>query len=206
MGSFVNQFSEIGKLNAVMLHRPEDEVDQVTPDLFAEMLIDDTLYLPAAQRDHDAFAKTLRDSGAKVYYLGDLFCEVIENDALRRAYIEDFMQKSMIKGDSLREAVRNYLSPMKPRELFHAVLKGVRAKDLEGISPRPINVAMRDAYPFLVDPMPNTYFTRDTSICIGNGMVVSSMSMRSRDRETLFTRYIHDHHPLFSDSDRKSVV
>ena len=51
MEGFVNQFSEIGKLNAVLLHRPGIEIDQVTPDFFEEMLIDDTPYLPAAQRD-----------------------------------------------------------------------------------------------------------------------------------------------------------
>ena len=58
MDRFVNQFSEIGKLNAVMLHRPGDELNQVTPDFFDDMLIDDTLYLPAAQRDHDRFAES----------------------------------------------------------------------------------------------------------------------------------------------------
>ena len=91
MDRFVNQFSEIGKLNAVMLHRPGDELNQVTPDFFDDMLIDDTLYLPAAQRDHDRFAEILRENGAAVYYLKDLFCEVIANDKLRLQYIEDFL-------------------------------------------------------------------------------------------------------------------
>ena len=85
MDRFVNQFSEIGKLNAVMLHRPGDELNQVTPDFFDDMLIDDTLYLPAAQRDHDRFAEILRENGAAVYYLKDLFCEVIANDKLKKS-------------------------------------------------------------------------------------------------------------------------
>lgn len=109
MDRFVNQFSEIGKLNAVMLHRPGDELNQVTPDFFDDMLIDDTLYLPAAQRDHDRFAEILRENGAAVYYLKDLFCEVIANDKLRLQYIEDFLTQSPIPGDAVRDAIRAYL-------------------------------------------------------------------------------------------------
>lgn len=200
MEGFVNQFSEIGRLKAVMLHRPDVEIDQVTPDFFEEMLIDDTLYLPAAQRDHDAFAKTIKDSGANVYYLADLFCEVIADDALRRQYIADYIRESDIKGDDVRQAVGEYLAPLAPRELFRAVSRGVRPMDIAFAAPKSVTLGVRDAYPFLIDPMPNIYFTRDTSICIGRGMVISSMSMKSRRRETLFTRYIHDHHPLFKDS------
>ncbi len=197
MERFVNQFSEIGKLNAVMLHRPDEEINQVTPDFFADMLIDDTLYLPAAQRDHDRFAEILRQNGATVYYLGDLFCEAIAKDEIRAAYLEDFLNASFIKGDHLRDAIRAYLSPMGPKELFQAVSRGIRPRDLEGLMPNLVPLKVTNPYPFVLDPMPNIYFTRDTSICIGNGMVISSMSMPSRDRETLFTRYIHDHHPLF---------
>lgn len=199
MEKFVHQYSEIGKLNTVMLHRPGIEIDQVTPDFFAEMLIDDTPYLPAAQRDHDAFTKVLRDNGAQVLFLNDLFCDVIAQDALRLRYIDEFLRESSVNGEELREAVRAYLMPMTPRELFRAVSKGIRPADLEGIAPRSVALSVRDPYPFVLDPMPNIYFTRDTSACIGGGMLVSSMSKRSRRRETLFTRYIHDFHPLFKD-------
>lgn len=75
------------------------------------MLIDDTLYLPAAQRDHDRFAEILRENGAAVYYLKDLFCEVIANDKLRLQYIEDFLTQSPIPGDAVRDAIRAYLCP-----------------------------------------------------------------------------------------------
>lgn len=200
MESFISQYSEIGVLNAVMLHRPDIEIDQVTPDFFDEMLIDDTPYLPAAQKDHDVFAKILRDHGARVLYLRDLFCEVIEDDALRLAYIDDFIRESEIGAPGVREAVRAYLTPLAPQALFSAVARGVRPGDLIGAVPQSVTLGVRDPYPFVLDPMPNIYFTRDTSICIGRGMVVSSMSKRSRRRETLFTRYIHDFHPLFKDS------
>lgn len=200
MGSFVSQYSEIGKLNAVMLHRPGIEIDQVTPDFFAEMLIDDTPYLPAAQKDHDKFAGILRDNGAQVLYLEELFCEVISDDALRCRYIDDFVCESGIDGEEMREAVKAYLSPLPPQALFAAVARGIRPADLERTAPHSVTLAVRDAYPFVLDPMPNIYFTRDTSACVGRGMVVCSMSKRSRRRETLFTRYIHDFHACFKDS------
>lgn len=200
MTSIVNQFSEIGRLNAVMLHRPGEELNQVTPDHFADMLIDDILYLPAAQNDHDVFAETIAKNGAKVYYLEDLFSESIADDSLKAAFIEEFIRSSRIKGDSLAEAVRSFLSPMSPRELFRAAARGIRATELGGVRPKPLSLGLRDANPFVAEPMPNIYFTRDTSMCIGRGMVISSMSMRSRERETIFTRYIHDHHPLFKAS------
>ena len=192
MDRFVNQFSEIGKLNAVMLHRPGDELNQVTPDFFDDMLIDDTLYLPAAQRDHDRFAEILRENGAAVYYLKDLFCEVIANDKLRLQYIEDFLTQSPIPGDAVRDAIRAYLLPKTPSDLFDAVARGIRPRDLAAIPGNRIALDVTNVYPFILDPMPNIYFTRDTSMCIGGGMVISSMSMPSRSRETLFTRYIHD--------------
>lgn len=116
MGVFVNQFSEIGKLNAVMLHRPGEEINQVTPEFFNEMLIDDTLYLPAAQRDHDRFAEILRENGAAVYYLKDLFCEAIADEAVKKRYIDDFILLSDIKGNELKEAIRAYLIPKSPYE------------------------------------------------------------------------------------------
>lgn len=198
MDRFVNQFSEIGKLNAVMLHRPGEELNQVTPDFFDDMLIDDTLYLPAAQRDHDSFARILEENGAKVYYLKELFCEVIANPTIRRQYIEDFIRCSAIPGEAVKHAIRAYLSAKTPEELFNAVARGIRPSDIRHIAGNRIATQVSNVYPFILDPMPNIYFTRDTSICIGNGMVISSMSMSSRSRETLFTRYIHDHHPLFT--------
>lgn len=201
MKNFVKQYSEIGKLNAVMLHRPGDELNQVAPDFFGEMLIDDTLYLPAAQRDHDVFAEILRENGTEVLYLKDLFCDVIKDDALRCRYIDDFIAASRINGVNMAETIREYLSSKTPTELFDTVAKGIRPEDIEHLNPSLISLKVTNTYPFILPPMPNIYFTRDTSISIGEGMVISNMSMASRCRETLFNKYIHDYHPLFTEQD-----
>lgn len=201
MDRLVEQFSEIGRLQTVLLHRPDIEVAQIMPDFFDEMLLDDMPHVPLAQADHDTFAETMRKNGVTVLYLSELFCEAIADEAVRHAYIEDYVAASHIKGETVKEAVKEYLWPLGPEALFRAVSRGIVRQDLAFFKPVPIPLQVSDPYPFVVDPMPNMYFTRDVAISIGNGLLISTMSMHSRERETLFIRYIHDHHPLFRAAD-----
>ncbi len=197
MDRLVEQFSEIGRLQTVLVHRPDVEVAQIMPDFFDEMLLDDMPHVPLAQADHDVFAETMRKNGAAVLYLSDLFCESVAEESVRHAYVEDYITASRVKGETVKQAVREYLCPLAPEALFRAVSRGILRRDLAFFKPTPIPLAVGDPYPFVVDPMPNMYFTRDVAISIGTGMLISTMSMHSRERETLFIRYIHDHHPLF---------
>lgn len=201
MDRLVEQFSEIGQLQTVLLHRPDIEVAQIMPDFFDEMLLDDMPHVPLAQADHDTFAETMRKNGVTVLYLSELFCDAIADEAVRHAYIEDYIAASHIKGETVKEAVKEYLWPLGPEALFRAVSRGIVRQDLAFFKPVPIPLQVSDPYPFVVDPMPNMYFTRDVAISIGSGLLISTMSMHSRERETLFIRYIHDHHPLFRAAD-----
>ena len=201
MDRLVEQYSEIGPLQTVLVHRPDVEITQIMPDFFDEMLLDDMPHVPLAQADHDVFAETMRKNGANVLYLSDLFCESIAEKSVRYAYIEDYIAASGIKGETVKQAVREYLQPLEPLALFRAVSRGIVRRDLAFFKPTPIPLLMKDPYPFVVDPMPNMYFTRDVAISIGTGLLISTMSMHSRERETLFIRYIHDHHPLFKAQD-----
>lgn len=201
MNNFVNQFNEIGSLKTVMLHRPDVEVEQIIPEYLEQMLAEDTPYVPAAQKEHDVFAKILSDNGVCVLYLKDLFCESVKDKSVREKYIDDYVSVAGVKGESLRAAVKEYLADKSPAELFYEVCKGVKRSDLMGIKPLPIPLQIEEAYPFVTDPIPNVYFTRDVGICVGNGMIISHMSMPSRVREALFVRYIHDFHPDFAKVD-----
>ncbi|MBQ7114351.1 MAG: arginine deiminase [Clostridia bacterium] len=198
MAHTVEQYSEIGTLQTVLLHRPGEELSMIMPDFFDTMLLDDMPHPPHAVRDHDIFADTIRKSGAEVLYLADLFAEAVEKESVRLAYIEDYIAASHIMGETVKDAVRAYLSPLTPKALFHAVSRGILRRDLAFFDPLPIPLRVKDPYPFVVDPMPNMYFTRDVCISIGSGLLISTMRMQSRERETLFIRYIHDHHPLFA--------
>ena len=114
MDRLVEQFSEIGQLQTVLLHRPDIEVAQIMPDFFDEMLLDDMPHVPLAQADHDTFAETMRKNGVTVLYLSELFCDAIADEAVRHAYIEDYIAASHIKGETVKEAVKEYLWPLGP--------------------------------------------------------------------------------------------
>ena len=129
MNRLVEQFSEIGPLETVLVHRPDVEVAQILPDFFDEMLLDDMPHVPLAQADHDVFVETMRKNGANVLYLSDLFCEAVSDEVVRHAYVEDYIATSHIKGETVKEAVREYLWPMDPATLFRTVSRGILRRD-----------------------------------------------------------------------------
>ena len=89
--------SEIGKLKKVLLHRPGNELLNLTPDTLERLLFDDIPYLPDAKKEHDAFAKTLRDNGVKVVYLEDLMTEVLDTSKeIREKFIHQFIEEAGI--------------------------------------------------------------------------------------------------------------
>lgn len=192
MNSFINLHSEIGKLNTVMLHRPGIEVEMLIPDYLEHMLFEDTPYVPEARKEHDVFAGILKDHGVNVLYLEDLFTEAVKDRDVRNRFIEDYLVIANVQAESLKDVLREYLSPLSEKELFYEICKGVRRKDISVKGDKkPLPVMVEEEYPFYTDPVPSLYFTRDISICIGNGMIVSSMSMPFRKREALMMRYIH---------------
>lgn len=198
MSRFINLHSEIGKLNTVMLHRPGVEVEMLVPDYLEHMLFEDTPYVPEARREHDVFAGVLRDSGVNVVYLEDLFTQAVEDVSVRKQFIEDYLVIANVQAESLKDVLRDYLTPLSAKQLFYEICKGVRRCDIDiKGEKKPLPVMVEEEYPFYTDPVPSLYFTRDISICIGNGMIASSMSMPFRKREALMMRYIHKYHPSF---------
>ncbi|NLB61363.1 MAG: arginine deiminase [Clostridiales bacterium] len=199
--SYIKLQSEIGKLNRVMLHSPGIEVEQLVPDYLEHMLFEDTPYIPVAKLEHKAFADVLESVGAEVVYLEDLFLEAIKSEQAKKEYIEDYIKVANINSQSLQEVIREYLSYKSDKELFYEVCKGIRRSDInvQNIDAKPLSLLVKDDYPFFTDPVPSLYFTRDISICIGNGMIISAMSMPFRKREQLFMRYIQKYHKDFQD-------
>ncbi len=193
---YINVKSEIGPLKRVMLHRPGVELANLMPDFLERMLAEDTPDVEMAGREHDVFAGILRDAGVDVVYIEKEFAKVVEDDPVRRAFIDDFVEIG-VKGDSLQPAVREYLLSVPSEGLFDAVAKGITRADLKDIEPKPIQAVIEDDYPFVTDPLPNIYFTRDISFSIGTGLAISAMSMPARMRETLFIRYLHKYAEKF---------
>lgn len=195
--------SEIGRLRKVMLHRPGRELENLMPEYLERLLFDDIPYLKVAQEEHDAFAQCLRDNGAEVVYLGDLVAETIAEPEVRKELIEQFLDEADLDKHRIREILRDYFSDMEDGELVDTMMAGVRKSDIRGFETGKLSdyLSFRsDDYPFLIDPMPNLYFTRDPFATIGTGVSLHRMHTVTRNRETLFGKFIFKYHPQYKDA------
>ena len=115
-----------------MLHRPGDELLNLTPDTLAELLFDDIPYLPDAQKEHDLFAQALRDNGVEVVYLEDLMTDVIkQNKNIKLKFIRQFMEEAGINTIKYQNLVFDYLNKIKdPKELVLKTMAGIQVGDI----------------------------------------------------------------------------
>ena len=200
----IHNTSEIGRLKKVLLHRPGGELENLMPEYLERLLFDDIPYLKEAQREHDAFADCLRQQGVEVVYLRDLVAESITDADVRADLIRQFLEESGVKDDRLRESLEDFLSALPDKEMVSAMMAGVRKSQLRANSARLGDYlsAAGDDYPFAVDPLPNLYFTRDPFATIGTGVSIHKMHTATRNRETLFGKFIFEHHPDYRNAPR----
>ena len=198
----IHNTSEIGRLRRVMLHRPGGELENLMPEYLERLLFDDIPYLQEAQREHDAFADCLRGQGVEVVYLADLVAESITDSEVRRDLLRQFLDEADIRSPRLRESLEDYLGALPDREMIAAMMAGVRKSQLrrEGVRLGDYLSAAEDDYPFAVDPLPNLYFTRDPFATIGTGVSLHRMHTVTRNRETLFGKFIFKYHPLYKNA------
>lgn len=198
----LNVYSEIGKLKTVLLHRPGKEIENLTPDLMDRLLFDDIPYLEVARQEHDAFAKILSDNGVEVLYLEDLAAEAIEDASVKERFVEEYIKEAGILGEKKKQLVKELLLNCKTnRELVDKMMEGIRKSELPNYNATSLADMADSGYPFVADPMPNLYFTRDPFATIGSGISLNHMRTVTRNRETLFAKYIFQNHPRFKDSD-----
>ena len=204
METGIHNTSEIGRLKKVLLHRPGGELENLMPEYLERLLFDDIPYLKEAQREHDAFADCLRQQGVEVVYLRDLVAESITDADVRADLIRQFLEESGVKDDRLRESLEDFLSALPDKEMVSAMMAGVRKSQLRANSARLGDYlsAAGDDYPFAVDPLPNLYFTRDPFATIGTGVSIHKMHTATRNRETLFGKFIFEHHPDYRNAPR----
>ena len=189
--------SEIGPLRRVLLHRPGQELENLMPDTIQRLLFDDIPYLKLAQEEHDRFCQMLRDCGAEVVYLEDLTAEALSDPAVKRQFVLDYIRDAGIHGEKRTGMIADYFLAMSTRNMVLQMMAGVRKADIRGYGRKNLTDYLGDYYPFVVDPMPNLYFTRDPFACVGDGVSIHRMYAHTRDRETLFARYIFRHHPEY---------
>lgn len=202
--------SEIGKLKTVILHRPGAELENLTPEYLTDLLFDDIPYLEEAQREHDEFANVLRSRGVEVLYLDELVTEALATQELREKFVDDMLASSKQSERRVTKTLRHYLLSMGTHDMVRKIMAGVRKDEVtlppehhrqqlhELVEQSSQAFLLKSAYPFYLDPMPNLYFTRDPAAAIGNGLTINKMHWPARRRESLFMRYIIDHHPRFA--------
>ena len=204
METGIHTTSEIGRLRKVMLHRPGLELENLMPEYLERLLFDDIPYLKDAQREHDAFADCLRQQGVEVVYLADLVVQSLTGREVREDLIRQFLDESGVTDHRSRELLEDYLERMDDRKMVDTMMAGVRKAQLRGSGGKLGDYLsnLEDGYPFAVDPMPNLYFTRDPFATIGTGVSIHKMHTPTRNRETLFGKFIFEHHPEYRNAPR----
>jgi len=192
----LNVYSEVGELKKVLLHRPSNEIENITPELLGKLLFDDIPYLEVAQQEHDFFANLLRNEGVEVFYLAEMAAESIKDDSVKLKFIMDYLDEANIHSDGLREAVLYYLLGMDNEILINKTIEGIRKEEIDFTSSNLADFIHKD-YPFVCDPIPNLYFTRDPFVTIGRGIALNHMNTVTRRRETLYSKYIFKYHSEF---------
>lgn len=193
--------SEIGKLNAVLLHRPGKELQNLTPGTMTDLLFDEIPYLNNAQKEHDFFAELLRKQGVKVHYLMDLVSESLGDKLVKEEFLNTYLDEASIHLPVEREFAHDLLSTMPTKDMVLKMAEGIRKTEMPEYEKRTLP-EMADFYrEFIIKPMPNMYFMRDPFSFIGNGVSLNSMWSATRRRETLFGKTILDYHPMFQDVD-----
>lgn len=199
----INVTSEIGSLKTVLLHRPGKELENLTPDVLERLLFDDIPYLKIAQEEHDAFADILRKNDVEVLYLEKLAAESLKSDQIRHEFVKEFINEANVKGLDNEVNIKKYLEQFNNQELVDTMMAGIRKTDISGMQATHLSSMVNSDYPFIADPMPNLYFTRDPFATMGNGITLNHMRTETRNRETLFAKYIFKYHPKYGDNQVK---
>lgn len=193
----INNYSEIGKLNKVLLHRIGSEIEGLVPDNFERLLFDDIPYLKVAQYEHDRFADLLRENDVEVVYYVDETVKALKDKNVRKEFIKKFIDASDIYSEAVKEALEEYLGEMTVKDMVEKVISGVK-KDEICVKTNSLAEFIASGYPYYTDPMPNLYFTRDQGACVGDGISIHHMSTVARRREALLLQYMFNHNKSFA--------
>ncbi|MEC9052214.1 MAG: arginine deiminase family protein, partial [Actinomycetota bacterium] len=184
----------VGRLRTVMLPRPGTELKRLTPRNNDRLLFDGIPWVARAQEEHDAFAQALRDRDVEILYLTELLTETLQDEIARNHAITAALS-GLHLGDTLRAYLARFLHDAGPEELTAYLTAGIRNDEVRGGFG--LVTSLLSPYDFLVDPLPNLLFTRDSSVWVRDRVAVTSLAMPARSRETQLTELIYTEHPRF---------
>jgi arginine deiminase len=194
--------SEVGRLRQVVLHRPGLELKRLTPDNAADLLFDDVLWVSRAQAEHDAFATALRSRGVLVHYYGDLLAQTLDIREARD-YILDRVFDPRWHGPLAAATLRASMDGLDSVHLAAFLAGGITKREIADLGPEPKSIAFHSLDPdgFVLAPLPNLLYQRDTSCWIYGGVSINAMRRPARIRETVTDEAIYRWHPMFADTD-----
>ena len=198
--------SEVGKLRKVMVHRPDLSLQRLTPENHDDLLFDDVLWVERAQHEHDQFVARMRERGVEVYTFLDLLGEAIAASEECRQRLVELTVSEYTVGLSLVDDVREVLLNLRPDELAKHLVGGLTVAEcgLELDKYREFSLgaaALRDTSAFVLPPLPNTLFTRDSSCWIYGGVSINPMYWPARRLEGYNCAAIYRYHPMFADAE-----
>ena len=196
--------SEVGKLRQVIVHRPDLSLKRLTPDNHDELLFDDVLWVERAQWEHDQFVARMRERGVEVLYVQDLLSEALAASDDARARLISLVASEAVVGPSLVEEVQAALSALPPDALARHLIGGLTVAESgldlgKARATSLIAAAIDDDSIFVLPPLPNSLFTRDSSCWIYGGVSINPMYWPARRREAYNMATIYRAHPRFKD-------
>ena len=191
--------SEVGRLRQVILHRPGLELKRLTPDNAADLLFDDVLWVSRAQAEHDAFADALRSRGVVVHYYSDLLTQTLEIPEARE-YILDRVFDPRWHGPLAATTLRAAMDGLDSASLAGFLAGGITKREIAELGPEPKSMAFHSLDPdgFVLAPLPNLLYQRDTSCWIYRGVSINAMRRPARIPETVNDEAIYRWHPMFA--------
>jgi arginine deiminase len=187
--------SETGTLRSVLVHRPGLELKRITPRLRDRLLFETLPWAGRAQQEHDVFTQSMRDHGVDVLYVTELLQDTLEYQSARGEAIGAALADPTL-GDELRSQVQDYLEGLRPEQLAQVLIAGLMAEELR--DGHGLVFRLLERHDFVIDPLPNLVFTRDSSFWIGDRVAVASLAEPRRRREAALLDVIYAHHPRFA--------
>nr|WP_072537981.1 arginine deiminase [Anaerococcus mediterraneensis] len=194
----INVNNEIKTLKTVMVHRPGEELLNLTPNLLDELLFDDIPDLDKAREEHDVFAEIFRQNGVEVVYLEDLMAESLKaNEGLRAKFLDQYLKEAGIVNESIYKESFDLLKSIKDDKTFvEKTMSGITLSEIDAFNHLKDRVVSHGNYN-AINPMPNLYFTRDPFSSIAGGVSINKMYSVTRSRETIYADYIFNYHPTY---------
>ncbi len=199
--SDIHVYSEVGKIKKIMISRPGKNFDAVRPDSREFQLVDDVVWAEQAGKDHDVFAKYLRNLGAEVVYLEDMFEKSLGGMEDKIAFLNEFMDEDFVYDPAKREQILAFFASLSNREFAQTIWSGVEKSQLKEFTGSALVDILPDDNaddPYALHTSANLIMCRDPGCSIGSNFMINRFVQNARNLETVIWKHIYNNVPGFA--------